>query len=93
MIKNIPMEINSRLDGYGYARENGLAYIPRPAGPTRQTGKLTTPREQAHKGSGACSRGAGSKPKWGVGLAEKKHGEGLRAMAVWDADDGVMGHQ
>ena len=72
---------------------NGQAHIPMPAGPTLQTGKPTTPREQAHKGSGACSRGAGSKPKWGVGLAEKKHGEGLRAMAVWDADDGVMGHQ
>ena len=52
---------------------NGQAHIPMPAGPTRQTGKPTTPREQAHKGSGACSRGDGSKPKWGVGLAEKKN--------------------
>ena len=58
---------------------NGQAHIPMPAGPTLQTGKPTTPREQAHKGSGACSRGDGSKPKWSVGLAERaraRHGLG-----------------
>ena len=49
----------------------GLAHIPMPAGPTLQTGKPTTPREQAHTGSGACARGDGSKPKWSVGLAER----------------------
>ena len=39
-----------------------------------------TPREQAHKGSGACSRGDGSSPKRGVGLAENNIGREHGAM-------------
>ena len=36
---------------------NGLAHIPMPAGPTRQTGKPTRGRELAREGMGASPNG------------------------------------